>query len=164
MRFPLEVFDAVRAAVPENIPVWVRVSATDWVPGGWDVEDTVAFGNALKGRGCAAIHVSSGGVSPKQQIPLSDGYQVPLAARVKDGVGLPTIAVGLITEPSHAEAILERGEADAIALARGMLYDPRWPWHAAAELGAEIDAPHQYWRSQPREYKTLFKNAKIGQR
>ena len=164
MRFPLEVFDAVRAAVPENIPVWVRVSATDWVPGGWDVEDTVAFGNALKGRGCAAIHVSSGGVSPKQQIPLSDGYQVPLAARVKDGVGLPTIAVGLITEPSHAEAILEKGEADAIALARGMLYDPRWPWHAAAELGAEIRAPQQYWRSQPRAYKTLFKNSRVGQR
>ena len=164
MRFPLEVFDSVRAAVPEEIPVWVRVSATDWVSGGWDVEDTVALGNALKDRGCAAIHVSSGGVSPKQEIPLSDGYQVPLARRVKEGVGLPTIAVGLITEPAHAEAILGGGDADAIALARGMLYDPRWPWHAAAELGAEIDAPHQYWRSQPREFKTLFKNFNIGQR
>ena len=164
MRFPLEVFDAVKAAVPENFPVWVRVSATDWVPYGWDIEDTVAFGNALKARGCAAIHVSSGGVSPRQDIPLSDGYQVPLAARVKDGVGLPTIAVGLITDPVHAEAILDKGDADAIALARGMLYNPRWPWHAAAELGAEINAPHQYWRSQPREYKKLFKNSKVGQR
>ena len=164
LRFPLEVFDAVKAVVPEDVPVWVRVSATDWVSGGWDTEDTVALGKVLKERGCAAIHVSSGGVSPRQEIPLSEGYQVPLAARVKEEVGLPTIAVGLITNPAHAESVLEKGDADAIALARGMLYDPRWPWHAAAELGAEIKAPHQYWRSQPREYKTLFKNAKIGQR
>lgn len=164
MRFPVEVFDAIKAILPDDVPLWVRVSATDWVPGGWDVDDTIALGRALKGRGCAAIHVSSGGVSPKQQIPLSSGYQVPLAARIKAEVGLPTIAVGLITEPEHAEAILENGEADAIALARGMLYDPRWPWHAAAALGAEITAPPQYWRSQPREFKTLFKSAKIGQR
>ena len=164
MRFPLEIFDAVKAAVPDNIPVWVRVSATDWVPGGWDVADTVAFGKVLKGRGCAAIHVSTGGVSPNQKIPLSAGYQVPFAARVKAEVGLPTLAVGLITEPAHAESILNEGEADAIALARAMLYDPRWPWHAAAALGAEIKAPHQYWRSQPRQYKTLFKDTKIGQR
>lgn len=164
MRFPLEVFDAVKAVVPEDIPVWVRVSATDWVSSGWDTEDTVALGKVLKDRGCAAIHVSSGGVSPKQDIPLSDGYQVPLAATVKKEVGLPTIAVGLITDPAHAESILDKGDADAIALARGMLYDPRWPWHAAAELGSEIKASHQYWRSQPREYKTLFKNSKIGQR
>ena len=164
VRLPLEVFDAVRAVVPEDIPVWVRVSATDWVSGGWDIEDTIAFGNVLKHHGCTAIHVSSGGVSPRQEIPLSDGYQVPLAARVKEEVGLSTIAVGLITDPTHAEAILDKGDADAIALARGMLYNPRWPWHAAAELGAEINAPHQYWRSQPREYKTLFKNHNIGQR
>ena len=164
MRFPLEVFDAVKAAVPEDIPVWVRVSGTDWVTGGWTIEDTVALGHILKEHGCAAIHVSSGGVSPKQEIPISDRYQVPLAARVKEEVGLPTIAVGLITEPAHAEAILDNGSADAIALARGMLYNPRWPWHAAAELGAEINAPHQYWRSQPRAYKNLFKNSRVGQR
>lgn len=164
MRFPLEVFDAVKAAVPEDVPVWVRVSATDWVPGGWDVEDMITLGHALKARGCAAIHVSSGGVSPQQQIPLSEGYQVPQAARIKSAVGLPTIAVGLITEPTHAERIVEDGDADAIALARGILYDPRWPWHAAAELGAETHASPQYWRSQPREYKTLFKGAKVGQR
>lgn len=164
MRFPLEVFDAVKAALPDEVPLWVRVSATDWVPGGWNPDETVALGHLLKDRGCAAIHVSSGGVSPKQEIPLSEGYQVPFAARLKEEVGLPTIAVGLITEPAHAESILQQGEADAIALARGMLYNPRWPWHAAAELGAEIEGPHQYWRSQPREYKTLFKNAKVGQR
>lgn len=164
MRFPLEVFDAVKATVPEDVPVWVRVSATDWVSGSWDVEDTIALCRLLKDRGCAAVHVSSGGVSPKQQIPLSDGYQVPLAARVKSETGLPTIAVGLITSPAHAEAILEDGDADAIALARGMLYDPRWPWHAAAELGEEISVPPQYWRSQPREHKRLFRNAKVGKR
>ena len=164
MRFPLEVFDAVKAAVPENIPVWVRVSATDWVPGGWSTEETIKLSAVLKDRGCAAIHVSSGGVSPQQQIPIGPGYQVPLAAEVKAQVDLPIIAVGLITEPEMAEDILDKGEADAIALARGMLYDPRWPWHAAAALGAEIRAPHQYWRSQPSAYKSLFKNAKVGQR
>lgn len=164
MRFPLEVFEAVRSAVPNDIPVWVRVSATDWVPGGWDAKDTVALSLALKERSCAAIHVSSGGVSTRQSIPLSDGYQVPFAAKIKAEVGLPTIAVGLITEVAHAEAILENGEADAIALARGMLFNPRWVWHAAAELGASITAPQQYWRSQPRAYKTLFKDHKLGQR
>lgn len=156
MRFPLEVFDAVRAAVPAAIPVWVRVSATDWVPGGWDIEGTVAFSKCLKERGCAAMHVSSGGLSPAQEIPLKPGYQVPFAQRVKADVGLPTFAVGLITEPQQAEAILANGEADAIALARAMLYDPRWPWHAAAELGAQVAAPKQYLRSQPHQLKNLF--------
>ncbi|HEY8100724.1 MAG TPA: NADH:flavin oxidoreductase/NADH oxidase [Burkholderiaceae bacterium] len=163
MRFPLEVFDAVRAAVPAALPVWVRVSATDWVPGGWDIEGTVAFSKKLKEHGCAAIHVSSGGLSPAQAIPLNPGYQVPFAQRVKAEVGLPTFAVGLITEPEHAESIIANGEADAIAMARAMLYDPRWPWHAAAKLGAQVTAPKQYLRSQPREYKDLFLPAQTGQ-
>jgi len=97
-------------------------------------------------------------------IPLGPGYQVPYARRVKEEVGLPTIAVGLITEPAQAEAIIARGEADAVSLARAMLYDPRWPWHAAAQLGARVHAPKQYWRSQPREFKDLFENAKFGAR
>lgn len=164
MRFPLEVFDAIRAAVPPEIPVWIRVSATDWVPGGWDIEDTVALGMDLKDRGCAAMHISTGGVSPRQKIPLGPGYQVPFAAQVKAATGLPTIAVGLITEAHQAEAILQENKADAIALARGILYDPRWPWHAAAALGDQVNAPQQYWRSQPREFTTLFRNAKVGQR
>lgn len=164
MRFPLEVFDQVRAALPAGKPVWVRVSATDWVPGGWDVESTIAFGHALKARGCAAIHVSSGGVSPLQKIALGPGYQVGFAKRIKDAVGIPTVAVGLITEAEQAQAIVERGEADAIALARAMLYDPRWPWHAAAKLGAKVTAPQQYWRCQPRELKDLFAGAHFGQR
>jgi len=164
MRFPLEVFEAVREAFPSNKPVWVRVSATDWVEGGWDIESTLAFAHALKARGCAAIDVSSGGVSPLQAIKLGPGYQVPFAKRVKAEVGLPTMAVGLITEPEQAEAIIANGEADAVALARAMLYDPRWPWHAAATLGAQVDAPPQYWRSQPRELKDLFQNAVSGGR
>jgi 2,4-dienoyl-CoA reductase-like NADH-dependent reductase (Old Yellow Enzyme family) len=157
MRFPLEVFAAVRAVFPAQRPVWIRVSATDWMPEGWDIADTVAFAKELKARGCAAIHVSSGGISPQQQIKLEPGYQVPFAQRVKAEVGLPTIAVGLITEPEQAEAVVAQGKADAVALARAMLYDPRWPWHAAAQLGARVWAPKQYWRSQPRELKDLFK-------
>jgi 2,4-dienoyl-CoA reductase-like NADH-dependent reductase (Old Yellow Enzyme family) len=142
----------------------VRVSATDWVPGGWDLDSSIAFAQALKARGCAAIHVSTGGISPQQQIPLEPGYQVPHARRIKAEVGLPTIAVGLITEASQAEAIVAGGDADAVGVARAMLYDPRWPWHAAATLGAKVWAPKQYWRSQPREHKDLFEGAKIGQR
>ena len=164
MRFPLEIFDVVRSAFAADRPVWARISATDWVPGGWDVDGTVALSQALKARGCAAIHVSSGGVSPQQAIRVGPGYQVPFAARVKAEVGLPTIAVGLITEAEQAEAILRNGEADAVSLARAMLYDPRWPWHAAATLGARVHAPHQYWRSQPRQYKDLFENAAFGAR
>ncbi len=164
MRFPLEVFAAVRAAFPAGRPVWARVSATDWVDGGWDIESTIAFARALEARGAAAIHVSTGGVSPQQKIPLSAGYQVPHARQVRAAVGVPVIAVGLITEAEHAESIVAAGEADAVALARAMLYDPRWPWHAAAQLGAQVSAPHQYWRSQPREYKDLFCGAVQGQR
>ena len=164
MRFPLEVFDAVREAFPAERPVWARVSATDWVPGGWDIDGTVTLSHALKARSCAAIHVSSGGVSPQQVIKLGPGYQVPFAQRVKAEVGMPTIAVGMITEPEQAEAIIRSGEADAVSLARAMLYDPRWPWHAAAKLGAQVSAPKQYWRSQPREFKDLFDGATFGAR
>jgi 2,4-dienoyl-CoA reductase-like NADH-dependent reductase (Old Yellow Enzyme family) len=164
MRFPLEVFEAVRAAFPADKPVWVRVSATDWVPGGWDLDETVTFARELAARGCAAVHVSSGGISPQQKIKVGPGYQVPFARRVKAETGLPTIAVGLITEAGQADAILRNEDADAVALARAMLYDPRWPWHAAAQLGGRVAAPKQYWRSQPREYKDLFVDAHFGQR
>jgi 2,4-dienoyl-CoA reductase-like NADH-dependent reductase (Old Yellow Enzyme family) len=165
MRFPLEVFSAVRDAFPADRPVWVRVSATDWVEGsGWNVHSTIEFVRALQSRGCAAVHVSSGGVSPQQKIPLGPGYQVGLAQQIKQAVGLPTIAVGLITEPEQAEAIVASGQADAVALARAMLYDPRWPWHAAAKLGAQVSAPSQYWRSQPREFKELFSGLRFGAR
>lgn len=161
MRFPLEVYDAVRHAFPAERPVWVRISATDWVPGGWDLDGSVAFAQALKLRGCAAIHVSSGGLSPLQKIDAVPGYQVPFARRIKAQAGMPTIAVGLISTPEQAQAIITNGEADAIAMARAMLYDPRWPWHAAAQLGATVAAPKQYLRSQPSQYKHLFDTSAV---
>lgn len=164
MRLALEVFSAVRAAVPTNIPVGVRISATDWVAGGWDIEQSIALSKRLEALGTAYIHVSSGGVSPEQQIPFAPGYQVPLAAAVRAAIAVPVIAVGLITEPEQAEAILEQGDADLIALARGMLYDPHWPWHAAAKLGAQVKAPPQYWRSEPAEGKGLFMDAQVDMR
>ncbi|HEY4541790.1 MAG TPA: NADH:flavin oxidoreductase/NADH oxidase [Noviherbaspirillum sp.] len=157
MRFPLEVFDAIRAAVHADKPVGVRISATDWVAGGWDLEQSVVFAQELKRRGCDFIDVSSGGLSPAQQITLGAGYQVPFAKRIRAESGMPTIAVGLITEAQQAEQIVASGDADMVGLARGMLYNPRWPWHAAAQLGAQVDAPKQYLRSQPREAKDLFR-------
>ena len=156
MRFPLEVFDAVRAAFPAERAVTMRVSATDWVEGGWDLEQTVAFARALEARGCDAIHVSSGGLHPAQKIPAGPGYQVPLARAVKAAVRMPVIAVGLITGFEQAEAIVGTGDADMVALARAALYDPRWPWHAAAALGATVRAPKQYLRSEPRGAHGLF--------
>ncbi|MES2098132.1 MAG: NADH:flavin oxidoreductase/NADH oxidase [Pseudomonadota bacterium] len=157
MRFPLEIFDAVRAAFPANKPVTMRVSGTDWVDGGWDVEQTITFAQALERRGCSAMHVSSGGLDPRQHIPVGPGYQVPLARAVKQATSIPVVAVGMITEPEQAEAIVGTGDADMVALARAMLYDPRWPWHAAAELGAHVTAPHQYLRSQPRRFRDLLR-------
>jgi 2,4-dienoyl-CoA reductase-like NADH-dependent reductase (Old Yellow Enzyme family) len=156
MRFPLEIYDAVRAAFPAERPVTMRVSGTDWVEGGWDVASTVAFAKALEARGCSAIHVSSGGLDARQQIPVGPNYQVPLARAVKQACGLPVVAVGLITDYEQAEAIIGTGDADMIGLARTILYDPRWPWHAAAHLGARVKAAPQYVRSQPRRYKELF--------
>ena len=164
MRFPLEVFDAVRAAFPAGKPVGVRVSATDWMDGGWDIAQTIAFAKELKKRGVDWIDVSSGGISPLQKIVLGPGYQVGFAQAIKEATGLATMAVGLITEPQQAEETIASGKADMVALARGMLYDPRWPWHAAAELGATVEAAKPYWRALPREHQTLFGNARTGGR
>src|ERR1700724_1234940 len=140
MRYPLEVFDAIRAAFPDQKPIGVKVSATDWVEGGWDLAQTIEFAKELKQRGVDWIDASSGGVSPLQKIPLGPGYQVPFARAIKEAVGVTTIAVGLITEARHAEAIVASGKADMVTLARGMLYDPRWGWHAAGELCGGVDA------------------------
>jgi 2,4-dienoyl-CoA reductase-like NADH-dependent reductase (Old Yellow Enzyme family) len=156
MRFPLEVFDAVRAAFPRDRTVTIRVSGSDWMDGGWDVEQTIAFAKALEARGCDAIHVSSGGVAAEQRLHPVPGYQVPLARAVKQAVTMPVVAVGLITEPEHAEAIVANGDADIVALARAILYDPRWPWHAAAKLGATVRPPKQYLRSEPRHDRGIF--------
>jgi 2,4-dienoyl-CoA reductase-like NADH-dependent reductase (Old Yellow Enzyme family) len=156
MRLPLEVFDAVRAAFPAGKPVSVRVSGTDWMPGGWDIEQTIAFAEKLAAHGCDAIHVSSGGLHPAQNVPVGPGYQVPLARAVKSAVPIPVVAVGLITAFEQAEAIVGTGDADLIALARTILYNPRWPWHAAAALGGHVRAPKQYLRSQPPQFRDLF--------
>jgi len=164
MRFPLEVFDAVREAFPADKPVGIKVSATDWVEGGWDLPQTIVYAGELKSRGVDWIDVSSGGVSPLQKIPLGPGYQVPLAQGVKEATGVTTMAVGLITEAKQAEEIITSAKADMVALARGMLYDPRWGWHAAAELGGQVDAPPQYWRSQPSTQKALFGATSFGAR
>jgi 2,4-dienoyl-CoA reductase-like NADH-dependent reductase (Old Yellow Enzyme family) len=164
MRFPLEVFDAIRAAVSPEMVVGMRISATDWVEGGWDLGQSLAFAEALEQRGCQFIHVSSGGVSPLQKIPVGPGYQIEFAARIRQETSMPVIGVGLITEAKQAETIIQTGQADMVALARAMLYDPRWPWHAAAELGASVSAPPQYWRSQPHEFKHLFGDTRLGQR
>jgi 2,4-dienoyl-CoA reductase-like NADH-dependent reductase (Old Yellow Enzyme family) len=164
VRLPLEVFAAVRDVWPQDKPMGARVSATDWVDGGWTIEDSIAFARRLKAAGCDWVDASSGGISPKQKIPLGPGYQVHLSRRIRRAVSIPTIAVGLITEPKQAEAIVATGDADLVALARAMLWDPRWPWHAAAALGAQVLAPPQYWRSAPREAAGALANAKIGMR
>ncbi len=156
MRFPLEVYEAVREAFPAEKPVSMRVSATDWMPGGWDLDSTIALAEAAKARGCCAINVSSGGTDPKQAIALAPGYQVPFAREIRRATGLPVVAVGLITDFDHAESIVATGDADMIGIARTILFDPRWPWHAAAHLGAKIRVADQYLRSQPQRYRDLF--------
>lgn len=157
MRYPLEVFEAVRDAF-RGKSVSVRVSGTDWVEGGWDIEQTCAFAKMLDARGCVAVHISSGGLHPAQRIPVGPNYQVPLARAVKSAVRMPVVTVGLITGFEQADAIIATGEADMIALARTIIYDPRWPWHAAAELGARVRAPKQYLRTQPRRLHDLFES------
>ena len=164
MRYPLEVFDAIRAVFPASKPIGVKVSASDWVEGGWDLAQTIEFARELKQRGVDWIDASSGGVSPLQKIPLSPGYQVPFAQGIKEATAVTTMAVGLITEAKQAEEIVASGKADMVALARGMLYNPRWGWHAAAELGGQVEAPPQYWRSQPSTQKALFGATTFGAR
>lgn len=158
MRFPLEVFEAVRAVWPEERPLGVRISTSDWVDGGWDVGDSVALAKLLKARGCDYICTSSGGVSEQQKLAVGPGYQVPFARDVKAEADIPTMAVGMILDPRHAESILANGEADMIALARGMLYNPRWAWHAAHALGDDIETsyPLQYERSRPDRWAEAF--------
>ncbi|MES2238229.1 MAG: NADH:flavin oxidoreductase/NADH oxidase [Pseudomonadota bacterium] len=156
LRLPLEVFAAVRAVWPAEKPLGVRISATDWVPGGWDIEQSAIFAQALKKLGCDWIDASSGGVSPQQQIPVAPGFQAPFAERIRRETSVPTMAVGMITEPAQAEEIIARGEADMVALARGFLWNPRWPWHAAAALGAQVDAPKPYHRCLPAGAHRVF--------
>jgi 2,4-dienoyl-CoA reductase-like NADH-dependent reductase (Old Yellow Enzyme family) len=150
MRFPLETFVAMRAAWPAERPMGVRIHGTDWVDGGWTVDDAVAYASALKGLGCDYVTASSGGVASDAQVPVAPGYQVPLAEAVRRHAGIVTCAVGMITGARQAESIIADGRADQVALARGMLFNPHWPWAAAAELGASVAAPPQYDRASAR--------------
>ncbi|MGW5668985.1 NADH:flavin oxidoreductase/NADH oxidase [Micromonospora sp. NPDC003776] len=147
MRLTLEVARAVRAVVGEAVPVLTRISATDWVDGGWSIEDSVALAAELAGAGVDLIDTSTGGVSAAASIPVGPGYQVPLAARIRRDAGVPTGAVGLLTEPEQAEQIVADGAADLVLLGRELLRDPYWPRRAAAKLGAEPHWPDQYTRA-----------------
>ncbi|TWG97304.1 2,4-dienoyl-CoA reductase-like NADH-dependent reductase (Old Yellow Enzyme family) [Mesorhizobium sp. J18] len=149
MRFGLEVFSAVRDAFPADKVVGVRVSATDWIDGGWTLEETIEFSSRLKALGCDYICASTGGVSPEQQIPVGPLYQVRFAESIRRETGAATMAVGLINEPEQAESVVAEGKADLVALGRAMLYNPRWPWQAAESLGAQVYYPVQYDRAHP---------------
>lgn len=163
LRYPLEVFDAVRQAIP-GLPLGIRVSATDWMDGGWDLQQTVELARRVKALGCDWIDVSSGGISPEQKITVGPGYQVPFARAVRKATGLPTSAVGLITDARQAEGLVAGGDADLVSLARAMLWNPHWSWHAAAALDADVVAPPQYWRSAPRGAQAVFRNRRDGAR
>ena len=149
MRFPLEVFCAVRAAFPPDKPIGAKISGTDFAAGGWMPEDAVAYARALREAGCDYVTVSGGGVVLDAKVPVAPGYQVPYAERVKKETGITTGAVGLITDPQQAEEIIATGKADFVSLARAMLFNPRWPQHAAIALGAETRYAPQYARAAP---------------
>jgi 2,4-dienoyl-CoA reductase-like NADH-dependent reductase (Old Yellow Enzyme family) len=142
----------------------MRLSATDWIEGGWTLEESTALALRLKAAGADFIHISSAGIAPQQKINIGPGYQVPFAKHVKDHTGMPTIAVGLITDPHQAEAVLTEGNADMVAIGRSFLYKPRWGWEAAAALKGTVQATSQYWRSLPKEANGIFGDAKIGMR
>lgn len=142
-----EVVSAVREVWPAELPLWVRISATDWHEGGWDIEQSVRLARELPALGVDLIDVSSGGLVPHVKIPLGPGYQVPFAARVRRDAGIATAAVGLITEPEQAERIVAQGDADMVLIARESLRDPYFPRRAAEVLGAKIEAPAQYRRA-----------------
>ena len=162
IRYPLEVFAVVRKVFDGVLGL--RISASDWVEGGWDVVQSAEFSKRLKAAGCDFIHVSSGGISPAQKITLGVGYQVPFARQIRAASGMVTTAVGLITEAQQAEAVLQAGDADLVALARAFMYQPRWGWQAAAALGAQVAANPVYWRGLPREAQGVFGKVSIGVR
>ena len=164
MRFGLEVFQAVRDAAGPDLAVGIRLSATDWVEGGWDIEQCIEMSKRLQSLGADYLDVSSAGVSPMQKIPLGPGYQVPFAERIRKEVTIPVMTVGLITEAQQAEDILTSGKADLIAMARAIIADPRWPWRAAAELGGTVSGSPQYYRCLPSGFPAVFGNVQTAQR
>ena len=155
MRFGLEIFELCRAAFPADRPIGIRISAVDWVSGGWDLEDSVALAAEYKKRGCDYICTSSGGVTLQQKITAGPGYQVPFADAVRNRGGVPSMAVGQIWEPQEAEDILQAGQADLIAIGRRLLANPRWAWSAAAHFQEFIKYPPRYRVCHPRMGETL---------
>ena len=149
IRLVLDVVDAVRSVWPERLPLFVRISATDWAEGGWNPDESVEFARRLRDRGVDLMDCSSGGNVADAKIPVAPGYQVGFAARIRREAGIATAAVGLITEPAQANAIIAEGQADLVFLARAMLRDPYWPLHAAAALGETVSWPKQYLRAAP---------------
>lgn len=164
MRFVLDVFKAVRAAAGSEVAVGARLSATDWVEGGWDVADSIVLAKRLQALGADFIDVSSGGLSPLQKIAIGPGYQAGFAEQVKRELDIPVIAVGLITEPQQAEQILQSGQADMVALARAFIANPRWPWRAAAELGGQLQGQPPYYRCLPSGHPRIFGDVATSQR
>ncbi|HEX8289285.1 MAG TPA: NADH:flavin oxidoreductase/NADH oxidase [Pyrinomonadaceae bacterium] len=161
MRFPLEVAAKVREIIPQNLPVFVRISATDWTENGWDLEQSIEFCKKLKEIGIDLIDVSTGGNVPNAKIPVAPNYQVPFAKEIREKVGIATAAVGMITDPKQAEEILQKGEADAVLLARQFLREPYFVFRAARELGEKIDyVPKQYGRAIEFENAQEVKGAK----
>jgi 2,4-dienoyl-CoA reductase-like NADH-dependent reductase (Old Yellow Enzyme family) len=148
-RLLLEVVDAVRTVWPEHLPLFVRISATDWAEGGWNPDESVALARLLREHGVDLVDCSSGGNVADAKIPVAPGYQVGFAARIRREAGIATAAVGLITEPDQANAIIAGGEADFVFLARAELRDPYWPLHAAEALGETVSWPKQYLRAAP---------------
>jgi len=153
IRFPLEVFEAVRAVWPDDRPLGIRVSATDWIEGGWTPEETVIFAGELKARGCDFVDVTSGQLDPRQQIPMAPGYNVSFAEKVRKETGIAVMSVGMISRPRQAEDIVAGGKADLVTIARAMMDNPRWAWHAARELGAETPYAPNYVRCSPAVWK-----------
>jgi 2,4-dienoyl-CoA reductase-like NADH-dependent reductase (Old Yellow Enzyme family) len=156
MRFPLEVFAAVRKVWPEKKPLGVRISAIDYAAGGLDIDDSIVFARELKDLGCDYIDVSGGGLVPHQKVAVGPGFQVALSEKVRRESGVATMAVGMINDPHLAEEIVAGGKADMVAIARGMLYDPRWAWHAAEEFLTEAYYPPQYLRCRPSTWPQAF--------
>ena len=152
LRFPMQVARAVREAVPRSTALGARMTGTDWADGGLTVDDAVVHAAALKAAGFDYVCVTGGGVVPNMKISLGPGYQVPFAEKVRAATGIATRAVGLIAEPAQAEEIIASGKADMVALARALLDDPRWPWHAAEKLGASVPMPPQYARVAPAQW------------
>jgi len=151
IRLILEVVDVVRGEWPAHLPLFVRISATDWADGGWNPDESVALGRQFREHGVDLVDCSSGGQVPTAQIPVGPGFQVQFAARIRREAGIPTSAVGLITDPTQANTIIAEGEADMVFLAREMLRDPYWPAHAAAALGETASWPVQYLRAAPHQ-------------